>query len=371
MSARHWGLVSLTGALVALCGCEAGYYGHLARGQADMMLHCRPLDEVAADTSLAPETAARLDLVRQIREYADGAIGLDVSGNYTCFYDTGTRPVCWNVSACPPERFEAYTWSFPFLGALPYKGFFDLDRARRERERLSAEGYDTVLRPVTAYSTLGYLSDPVLSDMLRFPPDALADLLIHELTHATVYLRGHTDFNESLATFVGRRGSLDLLAHLHGTDSHAVAAARSRRRDAAVFNDLLSELVTSLDSLYSSGAPRDQVMAARDTLFAAAQTRYRSLRLTLVTPERYDGFLEWKINNARLLSYRRYNRDLALFEQLWERQGRDLSRLVELVAGCDGRDDPWNCLRELGEAPAASPQAATGRPAPSPEPGEE
>ena len=341
------GLLVLAAALLALNGCELGYYAHLARGQADIVLHCRPLEELAADPSLSPETAARLELVCQIREYAGDVIGLDTSRNYTCFYDTGERPVCWNVSACPPDRFEAYEWRFPLVGAVPYKGFFDLDRARRERERLRAQGYDTILRPVSAYSTLGYFSDPVLSGMLRYPEDALADLLIHELTHSTVYLKGHTDFNESLATYVGRQGSLDFLAAQYGPGGDALEAARSRRRDSALFRELVEGLVDSLDSLYTTGLPRNEILEERGGIFEAAKARYRSRRDEFSAPDRYDGFLDWEVNNASLLSYRRYNRDLELFERLWALHDRDLKRTVRAVAGCEGRPDPWQCLSDL------------------------
>jgi len=342
--------VALAVALVALSGCELGYYAHLARGQADIVFHCRPLDELAADSTVSPETATRLELVGQIREYASDTIGLDASHNYTCFYDTGERPVCWNVSACPPHRFEAYQWRFPLVGRLPYKGFFDLGRARSERDRLRSQGYDALLRPVSAYSTLGYFSDPVLPDMLRYPEDALAELLIHELTHATVYLAGHTDFNESLATFVGRRGSLDFLAARHGAGSAALERALGRRRDAALFRDLLGELVDSLDSLYTSALPKEQILARRGAVFEEAKDRYRHRRNELGAPDLYDRFLEWELNNARLLSYRRYNRDLELFERLWTRCDRNLEHAVRAVASCDGRSDPWECLEELAEA---------------------
>ena len=335
-----------------LSGCELGYYAHLARGQADIVLHCRSLEEVAADTSLSPETAARLDLVRQIRDYARDSIGLDVSGNYTCFYDTGERPVCWNVSACPADRFEAYQWRFPLLGALPYKGYFDLSRARRERDRLEAAGYDALLRPVSAYSALGYFSDPVLSDMLRYPEDALADLLIHELTHATVYIKGHTDFNESLASFVGRRGSLDYLAATYGDSSAALAYAIDRRSDTALFHDLLVGLVDSLDTLYNSGQSPEQVQMTRLEMFVRTKARYRERREDFALPGRFDGFLEWELNNARLLSYRRYNRDLELFERLWEQRDESLAAVVEAVGHCGDSDDPWHRLREmLDQAP--------------------
>ena len=332
---------------VCWAGCDAAYFAHLAGGQARVVLGSRPLDEVVADAGLPADTRQRLDFVQAVRTFAQHRIGLSASDNYTRYYDTGGEPVSWNVSACPPDRFEAHLWWFPIVGRVPYKGFFSQERAIRERDRLRAEGLDAQARAVSAYSTLGYFSDPVLTPMLAYPEDALADLLIHELTHATVYAKGQTDFNESLATFVGQVGSLEMLAQRYGADGEPVAQARERRADAAVFRDFMGEVVAALDSLYARGLHRDEVLRQREEVFARCQQLYRCRRTQLQQPQQYDAFLEWEINNARLMSYRRYNRDLGLFRELYEREGNSLRQLVRLAVACGSATDPWLCMREI------------------------
>jgi predicted aminopeptidase len=238
---------------------------------------------------------------------------------------------------------------------VPYKGFFDVERARRERDDLQALGYDVILRPVTAYSTLGFFSDPVLSDMLRYPDDSLADLLIHELTHATIYVKGHTDFNESLATFVGRQGSLDFLAQRHGADSPALRDATARRADAGRFARFMGTVIAAMDSLYNSDLPREQILATRDSVFEGTKEQYRGMRPDLTDPSRYDGYLQWELNNARLLSYRRYHRNLEAFEMLWESRGRDLAATVDALRPCGDAEEPWRCVDGLRAPVDASP----------------
>jgi len=349
----------VTGSLVCLgilacgAGCDAAYYAHLARGQARVVLQSRPLDDVVADADLPADTRQRLDFVQAVRSFAHDRIGLAASDNYTRYYDTGGGPVSWNVSACPPDRFEAYLWWFPIVGNVPYKGYFSRERAIRERDRLRAEGLDARVRAVSAYSTLGYFSDPVLTPMLAYPEDSLADLLIHELTHATVYARGQTEFNESLATFVGQVGSLEMLSQRYGENGEPVARARERRADAAVFRDFMGDVVSTLDSLYALGLPRDEVLLRRGEVFAGCQDLYRRRRSQLQRPEYYDAFLEWEIDNARLMSYRRYNRDLGLFRELYESEGGSLRQLVRLAATCEPASDPWQCMREIAAARAA------------------
>jgi len=343
-----WPLVCL-GTWACWAGCDVAYYAHLARGQARIALNSHPLDEVMADPDLPADTREQLDFVQAVRAFAHDHIGLATSDNYTRYYDTGGEPVSWNVSACPPDRFVPHRWWFPIVGNVPYKGFFSRPRAIRERDRLRADGLDAQARAVSAYSTLGYFSDPVLTTMLAYPEDALADLLIHELTHATVYVKGQTDFNESLASFVWQVGSLEMLSHRYGADGEQVARARERRADAAVFRSFMAEAVSALDSLYSLGLPRDEVLQRRGEVFAECKGRYRRRRGQLRRPDQYDGFLEWEIDNARLMSYRRYNRDLDLFRRLYEREGNSLRRVVQVAATCEHATDPWQCVREIAE----------------------
>lgn len=288
----------------------------------------------------------RLRLIGEIREFASTHVGLDgESSSYTVYYDTGGDPIAWNVSASPPDRFEAYRWSFPVVGDLPYKGFFERDRALTERDRLIADGYDAIAGPVVAYSLLGYLADPVLSTMLQNSEGRLVDLVLHELTHATIYVEQHTDYNESLASFVGRAGSLQFLERRYGAESPEVESVRRQRADAAAFRDFLVGVTTQLDSLYTSGADRDVILRQREELFEQSKQQYRERRDQL-GGSRYDGFLQWQVNNARLLSYRRYNRSMDDFDRVLHLHDDDLSSALTVFVECGQSDQPFVCVRE-------------------------
>lgn len=341
------GLVVLAAALPWVAGCgEVDYYLNLARGQARILWARRPVAQVLADPATADDVRAALRLVEAVRRFAAECLGLTAAtASYTTYYDTGGNAVAWNVSASPPDRFEAYLWSFPVVGALPYKGYFERQRAVAERDRLRAQGYDAIARPVSAYSTLGILSDPILSTMVDDAEAALAELVLHELTHAAVYVEGRTDYNESVATFIGQAGALAFLAQRHGRESQPVVDARRDREASRRFDGFLHLVVDRLDSLYRLGLPRAQVLEERLTLFAAAQDEYRRRRDDL-GQGRFDGFLGWEINNAQLLSYRRYHTGLDRFEALLDRRGGDLAAALRILAGCGERDDPWTCVEE-------------------------
>lgn len=343
---RHrsaWGRTLGFGLFFFLCGCQADYYWHLARGQSRILFNCVSIQDLLARAELDSTRREGLVLIQDIRQFGRDQIGLAESSSYTRFFDTQGKPISWNVSASPPERFAPHLWSFPIAGRVPYKGFFSLERAQAERDHLAARGFDVLLRPVSAYSTLGYLPDPALSTMLDYPVEALADLILHELTHGTVYSKGHTDFNESLATFVGQRGSLQFLAYRFGPESPLIEQARQGRRDAARFQDFMAGVVASLDSLYHLPLPRDDVLVRREEVFAHAKERYQAIR-SQFEGAGYDGFLSWEVNNARLLSYQRYHYNLKIFDALYASRGNRLDRVLSICRSCARSPDPWVCL---------------------------
>lgn len=330
-------------------GCDAGYYWHLAQGQARIVWNCQSLEDLLARAALDSTRQEQFRLIQEIRQYGFEQIGLKKSSSYTCFCDTGDRPISWNLSACPPDRFEPYRWRFPIVGAVPYKGFFALERALREGQRLQSQGYDVALRPVAAYSTLGYFADPILSTMLDDPVDDLAELILHELTHGTVYARGQTEFNESLATFVGQVGSLEFLAYRFGANHPLIDRTRQKRRDEERFRTFMAGVVAALDSLYQLGLPQETVLVKRREVFAQAKEEYRRRRSQFEYLN-CDDFLTWEVNNARLLSYQQYHCNLELFEAVFTRNGRRLKDAFAVFKACGEAADPWHCLSDSAAA---------------------
>ena len=60
----------------------------------------------------------------------------------------------------------------------------------------------------SAWSTLGFFSDPVFSSMLQKQKGELAELIFHELFHGTIYVSGQVDLNENLAEFIAEKATL-------------------------------------------------------------------------------------------------------------------------------------------------------------------
>lgn len=319
-------------------GCSTTRYLYeQAAGQLHLLRHRERIEAVLRRDDLEPTKRWKLRLVLVAREHASTAIGLRRTGAYTTYYDTKGKPVAHNLSAAPKLALRPKLWRFPIVGALPYLGFYSLQRAEQARARLDAQGLDTYLRPVSAYSSLGFFDDPVYSPMLDRPADRLVELVIHESTHTTIFLRGRVGFNESLAIFIGQQGTLDLFARLFGPASkfHARAKARFARR--RKFSRLIDQLRKRLAALYASPAGRQQKLQAREAIFAAAQARYRTL---FPDPRKWGRFAKQRLNNAVVLSYGRYLQGVEFHRAVYRCVGRELHSMVALYRYAQEFPDP-------------------------------
>jgi predicted aminopeptidase len=74
--------------------------------------------------------------VSDIRSFAMEELGLSMSKNYTRYVDIDRNYLAAVVSASAKDSFRRHEWKFPVVGAMPYKGFFNIEDARKERAKL-------------------------------------------------------------------------------------------------------------------------------------------------------------------------------------------------------------------------------------------
>ncbi|XXK27637.1 aminopeptidase [Arenicellales bacterium nBUS_45] len=106
-------------------------------------------------------------------------MSLPASGSYQRYTDIGRKFVLWSLVAADEFSVTPELFCFPIVGCMSYLGFFEEESAHDEAERLRVNGFEVVVGPVAAYSTLGWFSDPVLSSVLDFPDAELAGLIFH------------------------------------------------------------------------------------------------------------------------------------------------------------------------------------------------
>ncbi|MBA3901938.1 MAG: aminopeptidase, partial [Bacteroidetes bacterium] len=207
------------GAILLFNFSLVGYGFSQLKGQLAILLNTQPIEEVLADPAFPDSLKTKLILIQEIRAFAVDSIGINPSENYTTFYDQKGKDILWVLTACEPYELKAYEWTFPLLGAVQYKGFFDLEKGKKEEEKILNSGLDGGLGRVGAWSTLGFFKDPVLSNMLAYEDGNLANLIIHELTHGTLFVKGDVEFNENLANFIGDQGAIRFLKQRYGEES--------------------------------------------------------------------------------------------------------------------------------------------------------
>src|SRR6476661_964136 len=111
----------------------------------------QPIERLAGRSDIDPTLRRSLGLVLATRDYA-APLGLEAKETYTTYADVGRDTLLLVLQAAPKDCICPYTWKYPIVGRIPYKGFFDPRAARREAERFSSRGYDIYLRPAAAFS---------------------------------------------------------------------------------------------------------------------------------------------------------------------------------------------------------------------------
>lgn len=331
-------LLSMCAALL-LSGCGASYVLRAGYEEARLLWRRQPIEALLARPDLDPDMRAKLELVGAARVYAAEDLGLRVGGSYTSVSTVDASQVIHVVSAAPRDRLVPVTWWFPFVGRLPYRGYFDRGDAEAFAAALERDGYDTLVRPAVAFSTLGWFDDPLLSTMLRGDRSRLVETVIHELTHATRYVRDHVAFNESLAMFVGLCGAERFFA-ARG-DLAAAARLAARWTDALSFSDALAAVTAQLDAAYATGIDEPRRRALLAELQAAMAGRQ------WLTPE-YTGFWRQPLNNAVVVHDRLYADRLPLFDAALACHAGDVrATLAAILAGIETQDDPFVTVAAL------------------------
>lgn len=325
---------------------EARFVLNAAREEARILLLRRPIERLVADPTLPAERRAQLELVLAARQFAADDLGLAAGNTYTSFSDVGPgKTLVHVVSASPKDRLEAYRWSYPVVGAVPYKGFFDKESALAEQRRLEQLGYDTYLRPAGAFSTLGWFPDPLLSTALDGDPAELVATVIHEIAHNTLWVPGDAQFNESYASFVGYRGAEAFFARRgdHATAARCAAIWRDEKRLSAFQASLEAEL----QRLYSSGLPRRAKAVRRAQVFQwAREVMAGPLHESL---EVYSGkrLSQRPLNNAWLVAHRVYGTGLDELDEIYDLENGNLRAGVHQIVRAVRRNPSMRPMQAL------------------------
>ena len=327
------GFLAIAVALAVLALISAPTACYLSRGaweEAKILSRRQPISELVADPRTPKEAREKLKVVLGAREYAKDSLKLKTKDSFTTYSRLDHDTLVLLVSAAYRDTLKPYTWWFPIVGRVPYKGYFDFDAARRAAKDLAANGFDVYVRPSDAFSTLGFFNDPLLNTTLKGDSLGLANTVIHELTHNTFYASGQAPFNESFAMFVGARGA----AAFFRSRGQETAAERLEAQwdDDKLLANFWARLIKSLDSAYAAHPEsREARIAVRDTVYLRARVALINEvapALKTINP-RYAQRVP--LDNASLLARRVYASDLDVFDRIYEREDRNLKNTIGRV----------------------------------------
>ncbi len=342
-----------------LAGCYAGYLARAAYEGGRILWNRQPISDELARKDLPPEIREKLETVLAVRKFAAENLGLKVGGAYQTIAPVDKGAVVHVVMAAPRDSLRPYTWWFPIVGSVPYRGYFQAADADAMAASLENQGLDTMVRPAVAFSSLGFFNDPVLSNLLKLNRVELAGVLIHELFHRTYYLPSDAMFDESAATYVGSSGAIAFFAATEGESAKDTIDARAILDSELRFSRFLLQEQARLLKIYISDLSEDEILKQRQVAFAAIKSDYAVLEPTLSGLERYD-LDKQPLNNAVLVNYLIYFRDLDNFAALQRMNHGDLrATIVQIISIAKAHpEDPLYAIWE-----ATRPTATSAAPA--------
>jgi predicted aminopeptidase len=305
------------------------------RGQFNIIWNARPVSEYLADPTFPDSLKAKLRLIDEVRKFAIDSLGLKDTENYKTLYDQKGKEIMWVVLAAQPFKLEPKEWTFPIVGSVPYKGFFNEELAIELKKELDAEGWDVIIRNPGGWSTLGWFTDPILSKMLNRSEGDLANLIIHEMSHATIFVKDSVDFNENLATFIGDRGAEQFLISKYGAGSKVCQQYMDEDKDYVKFVDHMLHGARVLDSLYSTFSEADPVKEKKAKKEAMIRKIIQNLdTISFRLPEKPSSRFKNKIpNNAYFMNFRQYQSQQDIFFSEWQTSfNGDLKRYIHYLA---------------------------------------
>ena len=332
--------------LLPLSGCRLGYLFHAAAGQFLLLSESIPVQQALDENLLPPEQKSRLLLVAKIKEFGENELGLRKTDSYeTVFLKSGRDPI-YTVSASPKDRLQQKTWDFPIVGEMPYLGFFDLESAKAEGKKLADENLDVFIGAAGAYSTLGWFADPVTKNLLEGSTPQLVQTILHEMTHATLYIKSQGAFNEGLAVLVEKVGAFQFFIRNFGPSHPFTLQAKASMEDERIFSAFVASLLGKLRVVYHSPCPYEEKMTQREQVFKQSLEDFAALKDHFQT-DAFSGFGCAPLNNAYILAVGLYHSHFDLFEAALGKERGSIKKLMLFFETLsEKREDPLEQTKE-------------------------
>lgn len=270
-----------------------------------------PVSTVLQRTDLAEADRRKLLLSRQVLKFAEEQ-GLNVEDAYQHYIPPGPGTVSYLVQAAEADRLELRTWWFPFIGRVPYLGFFNRQARDQKAAELRAEGLDVSLGTVGAFSSLGWFEDPLYNGMLKRRDEDFVQLLLHELVHRSFWSKGSPGFNENLAEFASLQMTEVYLKTQRG--GAGLEDLKNYIDDKEQLAQWLSSLRSTLKELYERPMDRADKLQEKSKIIES----FRRDRFPKLKSKDLVGAKDREWNNASILGAALYTPDTKRFQAAFD-----------------------------------------------------
>lgn len=332
--------------LLSSCFNQIGYLIHISKGQLNLIKNRVAIEEALKDPSLTEDQKNKLRLVSEIKSFMKKDLDLNIDEKvYSTYVSLDEDYVTYLLRVALAYKLEAYYWNFPITGKTPYKGFFDKEKAIEAAHSFPEDQYDTIVRGVSAYSTLGWFEDSILSSMLNYTERDFVHTLFHELAHTIFFFKNQIDLNERFAEFISRKITLLYYIKKEGMNSATATILRKEWNDQLLFSTFMVQEYNELKKWYIDNED-SMSLALKLHRLEKIQEEFKNTILPQLEVFKYDYFTETKLNNAKMLSYRSYNYNMEEFEKLFNhpKVGQSIKAFIEFCSSFEHEDSPEEAL---------------------------
>lgn len=288
---------------------KVGYLFEQGHGLVSILNTARDNQYYLKDVKVPREYKVKIRFIEELKRYFYKYWNKPETLIYsqTTFLDR--KAVSYLVVASPYEKLEAVNTCFPLMGCFPYLGFYQEKSAFNFANDLKSQGFVTIVRPVYAYSTLGYFTDTILSSFFEYDEFELTELIFHELFHTLFFIPNDVDLNENLANFFSEKMLEEYFYQNNRVEFFNIVKEQLKKEQ--ILKEAIVKQAYELQELYKSILPKNKI-EAEEILSEFLEKKFFIEIKKICHREKIEGEkcfpLQKNWNNARFVAMLTYDK---------------------------------------------------------------
>ncbi|MCX7978746.1 MAG: aminopeptidase, partial [Bdellovibrionaceae bacterium] len=185
----------------------------------------------------------------------------------------------------------------------------------------------------------------------RYKDHELVNTIIHETMHLELFIPSNADFNERMAVFVGNVGTEMFYRDKEGESSATLRLIEEENFDDKIFSDFISEEIRVIEKWYKELPESERSEDRRKERLRQIQQKFLAEIRPKLRTKNYDKFPNLELNNARLVMYKTYYKDLSEFEKLYKKTNSNFHLFLAELRKLRNSKNPVHDLKKLTENP--------------------